>query len=80
MKFKVDSVSTNLVNLFLVVELCKVWMLENAQNIDSFGRIEFQRFLDQVHAVAINVRKVIGFMRFLSCIYQVKVLFVDVDF
>jgi hypothetical protein len=55
-------------------------MLENAQNIDSFGRIEFQRFLDQVHAVAINVRKVIGFMRFLSCIYQVKVLFVDVDF
>jgi hypothetical protein len=80
MKFEVDSVFANFVNLFFVVKLCKVGMLENAQNIDSFGGIEFECFFDEIHAVGVNVWEVIGFVGFFSCIDQVKVLFIDVDF
>jgi hypothetical protein len=70
----------NFFDLFLVVKLSKIWVLDDAKNVDSFGGIELEGFFDEVHAVGVDVRKVIGFVTFLSGVDQVKILFVDVDF
>ena len=80
MKFEIDSMSANLFNLSFVIELRKIGMLEYSQDIDSFGGIEFEGFLDEVHAVGVNVGEVICFVGFFSGVDQVEILFVDIDF
>ena len=72
--------SANFLNLSLIVELSKIRMLKNSQDIDSFGGIEFEGFLDEVHAVWVDVGEVIGFVGLFPGVNQVKILLVDVDF
>lgn len=70
----------NLINFFFVVKLSQIRVLNDLKNSDSFGRIEFKSFLDEIHTIIVNVWKIITFMSFFTGIYKVKIFFTDVGF
>lgn len=80
MKLESHFLPADILDLFLFIKLGEIRVLENFKDADSFCRVELQRFLNQIHAIAVNMRKIVVFVGLFPWVYQVEIIFVYVRF